>query len=54
MVFRKKLGWNDILSEDCLKEWRLLSNDIKQVQNIEISCWYGDFKGAVETESHGF
>ena len=54
MVCREKLGWNDILSEECLKEWRLISNDVKQVQDIEISHWYGDFKGAVEVELHGF
>ena len=53
MVCREKLGQNDILSEDCLKEWHLISNDIKQVQNIEISHWYGDFKGAVKVEVHG-
>ena len=37
-----------------MKEWRLISNDVKQVQDIEISCWYGDFKGAVEAELHDF
>ena len=31
-----------------MKKWRLISNDVQQTQNIEISCWYGDFKGAVE------
>ena len=30
MVCKEKLGWNDILSEECLKEWRLISNDVKQ------------------------
>ena len=54
MVCREKLGWNDILSEECLKEWCLISNDVKQVQDIEISHWYGDFKGAAEVELHGF
>ena len=48
MVCRKKLGGNVILSEECLKEWRLISNDAKQAQCIEISHWYGDFKGAVK------
>ena len=38
MVCRQKLGWNDILNEECLKEWRLISNDVKQAQDIEISC----------------
>ena len=37
MVCRQKLGWNDILNEECLKEWRLISNDVKQAQDIEIS-----------------
>ena len=30
MVCKEKLGWNDILSEEYLKEWRLISNDVKQ------------------------
>ena len=54
MVRREKLGWNDILSEEYLKEWRLISNNVKQAQDIEINRWYGDFKGAVEVEFHGF
>ena len=37
-----------------MKEWRLISNDVKQVQDIEISRWYSDFKGAVKVELHGF
>ena len=37
MVCRQKLGWNDILNEECLREWRLISNDVKQAQDIEIS-----------------
>ena len=53
-VRKEKLGWNDVISEECLKEWRLISNDVKQVQDIEISRWYGDFKGAVKVELHGF
>ena len=53
ILCREKLGWNDILSEECLKEWRLISNDVKQTQDIEINRWYGDFKGAVEVELHG-
>ena len=54
MVCREKLGWNDILREECVKQWRLISNDVKRAQDIEISRWYGDFKGAVEAELHGF
>ena len=54
MVCRDKLDWNDILNEECWKEQRLISNDAKQVENIEISRWYGDFKGAVEVELYGF
>ena len=54
MVCREKLGWNDILNEECLKEWRLISNDVKQAQDIEISRWYSDLKGAVKVEFHGF
>ena len=42
MVCRENL-WNDILREECLKEWRLISNDVKQAQDIEVSRWYGDF-----------
>ena len=29
MVRREKLGWNDTLGDECLKEWRLISNDVK-------------------------
>ena len=54
MLCREKLDWNDILNEECLKEWRLISNDVKQTQDIEINRWYGDFKGAAEVELHGF
>ena len=54
MVCREKLGWNDMLNEECLKKWRLISNDVKQAQDIEVRRWYGDFKGAVEVELHGF
>ena len=54
MVCREKLGWNDILSEECLKEWRLISNDVKQTQDIEIRRWHGHFKGAVQVKLHGF
>ena len=43
-----------MLNEECLKEWILISNDVKQKQDLEISRWYGDFKGAVEVELHGF
>ena len=53
-VCREKLGWNDILSEECLKELRLISNDGKLPQDIEIIRWYGDFKATVEVELHGF
>ena len=45
VVCREKLGCNYILNEECLKEWRLISNDVKQAQGIEVSRWYGDFKG---------
>ena len=44
IVCRVKLDWNNILSEECLKKWRLLSNNVKQVQDVEISHWYGDLK----------
>ena len=54
MVCREKLGWNNILSEECLKEWRLILNDVKQAQHIEISRCYSDFKGALKVELHGF
>ena len=54
MVLREKLGWNDILNEECLKEWRLISNDVKQAKDIEIYRWYGDFKGTVEVALHDF
>ena len=54
MMCREKLGWNDILSEERLKEWRLISNDVKQAQDIEINRWYGDFKAAVKVELHVF
>ena len=54
MVCREKLSWNDILSEECLKERRLISNDVKQAQDIEISRWCGDLKGAAEVVLQGF
>ena len=54
MVCREKLDCNDILNEECLKERRLISNDVKKAEDIEISRWYEDFKGAVEVELHGF
>ena len=31
-----------------MKEWHFISNDVKQAQDIEFSCWYGDLKGAVK------
>ena len=37
-----------------MNEWRLISNDVKQAQDIAISRWYDDFKGAAEVELHGF
>ena len=42
------------MSEECLKEWRLISNDVKQTQDIEISRCYYDFKGVVECELDSF
>ena len=54
IVFIEKFGWNDKLNEECLKEWRLISNDVKQAKDIEIHRWYGGFKGSVEVELHGF
>ena len=54
ILCREKSGWNDILSERCLTKWRLISNDVKQVQDIEISRGYGGFKGDVKVELHGF
>ena len=37
-----------------MKEWHLISNDVKQAQDVEIGRWYGNFKGAVKIELHGF
>ena len=54
MVCREKFVWNDILSEECLKKWHLTLNGVKQAHDTEISRWYGDFKGAVKVELHGF
>ena len=54
MLCREKLGWSDILSEVCLEEWRLIWNDVRQAQDIEISRWYDDFNGVVEVELYGF
>ena len=54
MMCREKLGFNDMLSEECLKEQNLISNDVKQAQDIKISRSYGDFEGAVKVELHGF
>ena len=36
-----------------MKEWRLISNDVKQVQDIDISDinhWCGGFKDDIEVE----
>ena len=30
-----------------MKEWHLISNDVKQAHDIEVRRWYGDFKGAL-------
>ena len=34
MLCRENLGWNDTLSEKYLKEWRLISNDVKSRHKI--------------------
>ena len=34
MLCRENLGWNDTLSEKYLKEWRLISNDVKSRRKI--------------------
>ena len=31
-----------------MKEWHLISNNVKQVHDIEVRRWYGDFKGALK------
>ena len=36
IVCREASGWNDMLSEERLKEWCLISNDAKQAHDAEI------------------
>ena len=31
-----------------MKEWHLISNNVKQAHDIEVRRWYGDFKGALK------